>query len=125
VPPDVIAARADLAATARKAIVASLKTIYDEKRSRWLVRDVFGTEAFYRPDLELYGPLQDAVVEAFQSGWLTTEREAPKSLEVPRSPSRTIPDALEVVDLEDAEVESLNPWSLEEMESEDIDVNFD
>jgi hypothetical protein len=120
VPPDVIAARADLAPTARKAIVASLKTIYDEKRSRWLVRDVFGTEAFYRPDLEVYGPLKDTVAEAYQSGWLQVREP---TLEVPRAPSRTIPDAQEVIDVDDAEVvESADEeWALDEMEVE-VDV---
>jgi phosphate/phosphite/phosphonate ABC transporter binding protein len=127
VPPDVITARADLAKTARKAIVASLKTIYDEKQSRWLVRDVFGTEAFYRPDLALYDALRDTVTEAFEAGWLTTANEAPAPLDVPRVPSGTMPDALEVVDLSDAEIaEASQPtWALDEMDVEEIDVTFD
>jgi phosphate/phosphite/phosphonate ABC transporter binding protein len=127
VPPDVIAARADLAPTARKAIVASLKTIYDEKQSRWLVRDVFGTEAFYRPDLDVYGPLQDAVAEAYQSGWLQVREP---TLEIPFAPSRTIPDAQEVLDLDaadDAEVVEIadEEWALDEMEAEEIEVDLE
>jgi phosphonate transport system substrate-binding protein len=123
VPPDVIGARADLAKTARKAIVASLKTIYDEKQSRWLVRDLFGTEAFYRPDLDLYDALREAVAEAFEAGWLTTAREAPVPLEAARAPSGTIPDAAEVVEVGDADVvgDSREQWALDEMDVEEID----
>ena len=120
IPPDVIAARADLAPTARKAIVASLKTIYDEKQARWLVRDVFGTEAFYRPDLDVYDPLRDAVAEAYQSGWL--EAHEP-TLEVPRARSQTIPDAQEVLEVDEAEVveDAQEEWALDEMDVEEID----
>lgn len=124
VPPDVIAARADLAPTARKAIVASLKTIYDEKQSRWLVRDVFGTEAFYRPDLEVYGALRDAVAEAYQSGWLEVSQP---TLEAPAPRSTTIPDAEEILDVDDAAVieGADEEWALDEMEAEEIDVPLD
>lgn len=124
IPPDVIAARADLAPTARKAIVASLKTIYDESQARWLVRDVFGTEAFYRPDLDVYGALRDEVAEAYQSGWLDVHEP---TLEVPHARSTTIPDAQEVVDVDGADVVELGDeeWALDEMEAEEIDVTFD
>jgi phosphate/phosphite/phosphonate ABC transporter binding protein len=125
VPPDVIAARADLAPTARKAIVAALKTIYDEKQSRWVVRDVFGTEAFYRPDLEVYGPLRDEVAEAYQSGWLAVHEP---TVELPIARSRTIPDAEEVVEVvDDADVieGTGEQWALDEMEAEDIVLSDD
>jgi phosphate/phosphite/phosphonate ABC transporter binding protein len=132
IPPDVLAARADLAPTARKAIVASLKTIYDEKQARWLVRDVFGSEAFYRPDLEVYGPLKDAVAEAYQSGWLDVREP---TLEVPHLPLVTIPDSqevMEVIDVDDADVfdqdvveSTQQEWALDEIEAEEIDVTFD
>jgi phosphate/phosphite/phosphonate ABC transporter binding protein len=133
IPPDVIAARADLAPTARKAIVASLKTIYDEKQSRWLVRDVFGTEAFYRPDLEVYGPLQESVAEAYQCGWLEVREP---TLEIPHAPMVTIPDAQEVIDVDDVDdVDDLDDddlvegtheeWALDEMEAEEIEVELD
>jgi phosphate/phosphite/phosphonate ABC transporter binding protein len=123
VPPDVIAARADLAPTARKAIVASLKTIYDEKQSRWVVRDVFGTEAFYRPELEVYGPLRDEVAEAYQSGWLVVREPT----EVPIAGPRTIPDAQEIAEVGDADVVegTGEEWALDEMEAESIDVSID
>ncbi len=124
VPPDVIAARADLAPTARKAIVAALKTIYDEKQSRWVVRDVFGTEAFYKPDLEVYGPLRDEVAEAYQSGWLAVHEP---TAETPLARSQTIPDAQEIMEVDDAEVveASGQEWALSEMEAEEIEVTFD
>jgi phosphate/phosphite/phosphonate ABC transporter binding protein len=124
IPPDVIAARADLAPTARKAIVASLKTIYDEKQARWLVRDVFGTEAFYRPDLDVYDALRDEVAEAYQSGWLEVREP---TLEVPQARVPTIPDAQEIVDVDDAEVVEVGDeeWALDEMEAEEIDVTVD
>jgi phosphate/phosphite/phosphonate ABC transporter binding protein len=124
IPPDVLAARADLAPTARKAIVNSLKTIYDDKQSRWLVRDVFGTEAFYRPDLDVYASLKDAVAEAYQSGWLEVREP---TLELPQVMMTSIPDAQEVVDLDGADlVESTHEeWALHEMEAEEIDVAFD
>jgi phosphate/phosphite/phosphonate ABC transporter binding protein len=125
IPPDVIAARADLAPTARKAIVAALKTIYDEKQSRWVVRDVFGTEAFYRPELEVYGPLRDEVAEAHQAGWLAVREP---TLEVPIARSQTIPDALEVIEeVDDADVVEATgeEWALDEMQAEDIEVSVD
>jgi phosphate/phosphite/phosphonate ABC transporter binding protein len=122
VPPDVIAARSDFAPTARKAIVASLKTIYDEKQSRWLVRDVFGTEAFYRPELEVYGPLQDDFAEAYQAGWL----EVSDTLQNPRAPAMTIPEAHEMVDVDDEVLEVTDEeWALDEMEVEEVDVSFE
>ena len=129
IPPDVLAARADLAPTARKAIVASLKTLYDEKQARWLVRDVFGTEAFYRPDLEVYASLKDAVAEAYQAGWLDVREP---TLEL-RLPLVTIPDALETLDgndvddVDDAEVveATQQEWALSEIEAEEIDVTFE
>jgi phosphonate transport system substrate-binding protein len=125
VPPDVIAARADLAPTARKAIVAALKTIYDEKQARWVVRDVFGTEAFYRPDLDVYGPLRDEFAEAYQSGWLAVREP---TLEVPIPRSQTIPDAEEVIEeVDDADVVegTGEQWALDEMEAEDIELSDD
>lgn len=123
IPPDVIAARDDLAPTARKAIVAALKTIYDEKQSRWLVRDVFGTEAFYRPDLDVYGSLQDTVAEAYQSGWLEVHEP---TLEAPAPRSQTLPDAQEVLQVDDAEIAESGDeeWALDEMEVEEIDVTL-
>jgi phosphate/phosphite/phosphonate ABC transporter binding protein len=123
VPPDVIAARSDLAPTVRKAIVASLKTIYDEKQSRWLVRDVFGTEAFYRPDLDVYGPLQDDVAEAYQSGWLDVR----DTLEVPRAPLHTIPEARDVIEVDAADLveASDGEWALDEIDLDEVDVSFD
>jgi phosphate/phosphite/phosphonate ABC transporter binding protein len=124
IPPDVIAARADLAPTARKAIVASLKTIYDEKQARWLVRDVFGTEAFYRPDLEVYASLKEAVAEAYEAGWLEVREP---TLEQPHARQVTIPDAQEFLDVDDVDVvESTHEeWALDEIEAEEIDVTFD
>jgi hypothetical protein len=124
IPPDAIAARADLAPTARKAIVASLKTIYDEKQARWLVRDVFGTEAFYRPDLEVYASLKDAVAEAYEAGWLEVREP---TIEQPHVRQATIPDAQEFIDVDEAEVvESTHEeWALDEIEAEEIDVTFD
>lgn len=125
VPPDVIAARADLAPTARKAIVQSLKKIYDEKQSRWVVRDVFGTEGFYRPVLEVYDPLRDDVAEAHQAGWLTVH----ESREVVRARLNTIPEAQEFLDVDEAQLveASDGEWALEEIEAEigAIDVRFD
>jgi phosphate/phosphite/phosphonate ABC transporter binding protein len=129
IPPDVLAARADLAPTVRKAIVASLKTIYDEKQARWLVRDVFGTEAFYRPDLEVYAALKDTVAEAYEAGWLEVREP---TLERPHLPQVTIPDAQEVLDVDDADVidadvveSTVQEWALDEMDLEEIDVSFE
>jgi len=123
IPPDVIAARSDLAKPTRKSIVNALKTIQDERQSRWLVSHVMGTEAFYRPNLELYGPLQDAVGEAFSQGLLGDEptMETPVST-VPsaRGPMRTIPDAVDSGDI--MSVSDSETWELDEIE---IDVTFD
>jgi len=116
IPSDVVAARVDLPKPARKAVVAALKTIYADQGSRWLVRDVFGTKAFYRPALESYQSLQETVAQAWRDGLLTT-LDVRKTLEVPRAASRTIPDP----------VESKPPqrqWTLAEIDV-DIDVDVD
>ena len=147
IPPDVLAARADLTKPARKAIVEALKTIYEERQSRWLVRDVLNTEAFYRPRLELYGPLQEAVIDAYRSGLLGTpsppppapeprpkaERRLPmKAMEAQRRVEHnSVPDV--VGDDGGADVDALlqatdTPprWSLPEIDADiDVDVSFE
>lgn len=148
IPPDVLAARADLTKPARKAIVAALKTIYEERQSRWLLRDVLNTEAFYRPRLELYGPLQEVVVDAYRSGILDSPSMPPPPAEPPpkaerRLPMRTmetqarvqhasVPDV--VGDEDGADVDALlqttdtHRWSLPEIDIDidvDVDVSFE
>jgi phosphate/phosphite/phosphonate ABC transporter binding protein len=133
IPPDVIGARVDLAKSARKAIVGALKSIYDERQNRWLVSHVMGTQAFYRPKLELYGRLQEAVVEAYQTGLLDVITEPStgvrRTLEArPRPANPTIPDLVDDADIELVETNENPRWSLEEIDGEvdiDIDVNFD
>lgn len=150
IPPDVLAARADLPKPTRKALVAALKTIYEERQSRWLVRDVLNTEAFYRPRLELYGPLQEAVVDAYRSGLLGAPSLAPPAPppdEPPPKPERRLPmgaietqrrvrhDSVHDVIDEDAgaDVDALLQatdsharWTLPEIDVDiDVDVDFD
>lgn len=121
IPADVIAARADLPKTARKSVVNALKQIYEEKAQRWLLRDVLGTQAFYRPAIESYQSLQQTVTEAFESGVLAT-LDVRKTLEVPRAAARTIPDPVEMGDSQPPQ----QRWSLPEIEIEvDIDVDVD
>lgn len=133
IPPDVVAARVDLGQPTRKAVVAALKHIKDEAQHRWLVGHVMGTKAFYRPRLEPYGPLQDAVVEALGAGLLgtfdvrkTVADAAEARAGAPRAPALTIPDAVDVPEAEGTTLEvgpDDNPaWQLEEIE---IDVTFD
>jgi phosphate/phosphite/phosphonate ABC transporter binding protein len=128
IPPDVIAARADLDKPTRKSMVGALKSIYAERQSRWLVSHALGTEAFYRPDLELYGRLQESVVDAYRSGLLhlgadpTRTSGVERSLETrPRMASRmTIPDPVEEEDTRE------NPtWSLTELGEDEIEITFD
>jgi phosphate/phosphite/phosphonate ABC transporter binding protein len=155
IPPDVIAARTDLTKPARKAIVAALKSIYDERQNRWLVGHVMGTQAFYRPKLELYTPLQESVVEAYQSGILDVgppprasnpdpHTGVRRTLQQPDTARAFVPSAVmraaskvddpDIVDDQDIELvetqENPRPpqWSLPEIDGDediDIDVTFD
>jgi ABC-type phosphate/phosphonate transport system substrate-binding protein len=124
IPPDVIAARIDLDQPTRKLLVNALKSIYSDRQSRWLVSHALGTEAFYRPDLGLYGRLQESVAEAYRSGLLNLGATPARDLEVqqslearPRMPSR-----YEIPDPTEAETKSNPQWSLEEIEDEEIEI---
>ncbi|HSQ63516.1 MAG TPA: phosphate/phosphite/phosphonate ABC transporter substrate-binding protein [Polyangiaceae bacterium] len=108
IPPDVFAARADLDRAERKALVAGLKKVPAERASRWVFRDVLGSEEFFRPsELSLYEPLHDTVATAYHSGILdvqTTEPEAERTLEiVPRAMSEL--DEAELIEV----IEPSNP----------------
>jgi phosphate/phosphite/phosphonate ABC transporter binding protein len=70
IPPDVIAARADLDVSIRKLVVRAIKNLDKDRGKLWLVRDVFGTDSFFRPEIELYEPLHEAVALAYRSGIL-------------------------------------------------------
>lgn len=145
IPPDMLAAHVDLPKPARKSIVNALKTIYEEKQSRWLVTQVLNTEAFYRPNLDLYGPLQEAVLEAYQSGLLGAPsippppppeptprpmRHLPMRQSLESQPMRAKHDSyVEVIDDDaGAEIDALlqstaNPrWSLPEIEVDDGEI---
>ena len=76
---------------------------------------------------EVYAPLQDTVAEAYQAGWLTTATDVHERVDVPRMPSPTVPDAYEVVEVDDEaiDVTSDADWTLDEIEAEEIDVTLD
>lgn len=128
IPPDVLAARADLHKGMRKTIVGALKSIYEDRQSRWLVSHALGTEAFYRPDLELYGRLQESVAEAYRAGLLDLGGDPTRRSGVERSlgtrarmASRmTIPDPME-----EAETAENPTWSLSELDEDEVEVTFD
>lgn len=85
IPPDVIAARADLDIAIRKLIVRALKNLDRDRGKLWLVRDVFGTDSFFRPDIELYEPLHEAVALAYRSGILETQAPEADELDVAKT----------------------------------------
>lgn len=81
IPPDVFAARSDLDPAIRKLVVRALKNLDQDRGKLWLVRDVFGTDSFYRPDMDLYGPLHMAIADAYQSGILDVGSHSEEELE--------------------------------------------
>jgi len=73
--------------------------------------------------LDVYGPLQDDVAEAYQSGWLDVR----DTLEVPRAPLHTIPEARDVIEVDAADLveASDGEWALDEIDLDEVDVSFD
>ena len=118
IPPDVFAARAELDPAIRKMVVRALKNLDQDRGKLWLVRDVFGTDSFFRPDISLYASLHEAVADAYRSGILTTEApeadelDVAKTLEIrPRAilaAARKNPDATDEAEIIEV-IEQSNP----------------
>jgi phosphonate transport system substrate-binding protein len=118
IPSDVLAARADVDKESRKSIVKALKKIGLDRQARWILRDLFGTESFFRPNLEGYASLHEAVSLAYRSGWLQPSTVRPDELDVaktleirPRSAamaSRINPDATDEAEVIEV-IEPSNP----------------
>ena len=85
IPPDVFAARSDIDQTIRKMVVRALKNLDQDRGKLWLVRDVFGTDSFFRPDVSLYGSLHEAVADAYRSGILEIEAAETDELDVAKT----------------------------------------
>jgi len=106
IPSDVIAARSDLDKELRKLIVRALKQLATVREARWLLRDVMGTESFFRPNLDAYESLHEAVALAYRAGLLHPTTAAPDEFDVAKTleirPRATSPDLTDEADLKKA-----------------------
>jgi phosphate/phosphite/phosphonate ABC transporter binding protein len=89
IPPDAIAARADMDRMTRERIARALVNMASTDRD--LIRAVFGADDLRRPQRTVYERLRVAVVAAYEAGHLDVAGAAPK-----RSPDAT--DEAEVIE---------------------------